>query len=101
MLQAVALPQDLQLLVECTGTAETVCTGAFGGVITSGGGFSNYNNRSVTAPWQEDAVNAYLSSANAAAYPPSSYFNPSGRGYPDVSTYGECSAIPACFCIYV
>ncbi len=83
------LPQASHLLVECTGTGETVCTGAFGGVITSGGGFSNYNNRSEYAPWQEDAVSKYLSSENAAAYPPHWYFNANGRGYPDVSTYGS------------
>ena len=40
------------------------------------------------APWQEDAVNAYLSKSWAI---PSSanYFNKAGRGYPDVATYGS------------
>ncbi len=83
------LPVQEQLTFECTGTAETVCTSTFGGVITSGGGFSNVANRSATAPWQEEAVNNYLRSSNAAAYPPTSYFNAYGRGYPDVATYGS------------
>ena len=80
---------DSRLQVQCSGVAETVCSGSFGGVITSGGGFSLYANRSEYAPWQEAAVSAYLSSANAANYPPDYYFNPYGRGYPDVATYGS------------
>jgi tripeptidyl-peptidase-1 len=74
---------------QCTGTAETVCSGAFGGVITSGGGFSDYYNRSEVAPWQETVVNKYLQASNSDAYPPLSYFNPNGRAYPDVSTYAS------------
>lgn len=85
----VGLPVASQLQVQCSGVAETVCSGSFGGVITSGGGFSQYANRSETAPWQEAAVNAYLSSSNAANYPPDYYFNSYGRGYPDVATYGS------------
>jgi hypothetical protein len=83
------MPVSNQLNFMCTGTAETVCTSTFGGVITSGGGFSKVSNRSDTAPWQSAAVEKYLSAANSAAYPPLSYFNPAGRGYPDVSTYGS------------
>jgi len=41
------------------------------------------------APWQDAAVNAYLSTSNAANYPPDYYFNKYGRGYPDISTYGS------------
>ena len=85
-----SLPVYDQLDVQCTGTGETVCTSIFGGVITSGGGFSAVNNRSYAAPWQEDAVNNYLRQANAAAYPSTpNYFNQYGRGYPDVATYGS------------
>ena len=83
------LPVSSQLAFQCTGTAETVCSSTFGGVITSGGGFSDVSNRSTTAPWQSAAVEKYLSSANSAAYPPEYYFNPYGRGYPDVATYGS------------
>lgn len=86
---ASSFPQTYQLDVQCTGTAETVCTGIFGGVITSGGGFSNISDRATTAPWQDEAVNYYLRSANSAAYPPLTYFNSLGRGYPDVATYGS------------
>ena len=71
------------------GVGETTCSGAFGGVITSGGGFSNVNDRATTAPWQEDAVNTYLLESNSQSYPPLSYFNSTGRGYPDVATYGS------------
>ena len=83
------MPVSNQLNFQCTGTAETVCTSTFGGVITSGGGFSDVSERATLAPWQSAAVDKYLSSANAAAYPPLSYFNPSGRAYPDVATYGS------------
>ncbi len=87
------MPQIQQLVAECSGVGETVCTSVMGGVITSGGGFSDVYNRSYYAPWQETVVNAYLSQANAALgeYPPTNigYFNPYGRGYPDVSTYGS------------
>lgn len=83
-----ATPEQ-ELLVECTGTGETVCSGSFGGVITSGGGFSDYASRSKYAPWQSQAVDTYLSPDNSDAYPPLSYFNSTGRGYPDVATYGS------------
>jgi hypothetical protein len=83
------MPVANQLQFQCTGTAETVCTSTFGGVITSGGGFSTIAERNAVAPWQVSAVDAYLSAANADAYPPLNHFNPSGRGYPDVATYGS------------
>lgn len=34
-------------------------------------------------------MDRYLDKANSAAYPPKSYFNAAGRGYPDVSIYGS------------
>ena len=83
------MPVSNQLDFQCTGTAETVCTSTFGGVITSGGGFSVVSNRDELAPWQSAAVEKYLSSANAANYPSLDYFNSAGRGYPDVATYGS------------
>lgn len=83
------LPVQMQAAFQCTGTGETVCTSTLGGVITSGGGFSDVTNRSYAAPWQETAVNYYLRQANSAAYPPHWYFNTQGRGYPDVATYGS------------
>ncbi|KAL9646842.1 hypothetical protein ABK040_013702 [Willaertia magna] len=48
----------------------------------SGGGFSNYFARGA---FQQDAVSAYLRGNNL---PPTSYFNATGRGYPDVAAYG-------------
>lgn len=47
-----------------------------GGLITSGGEFSTVYDR-------------YLDESNSPVYPPKSYFNARGRGYPDVSTYGS------------
>merc|ERR1712032_130210 len=51
---------------------------------TSGGGFSTY----VAAPsYQTSVVNAYLNSG--VELPPSSYYNASNRGYPDVAAAGN------------
>ena len=57
-----------------------------GGVITSGGGFSNVYPRSA-APWQQKAVKQYLDTCTSL--PPDGYFNATGRAYPDVATYGS------------
>lgn len=48
----------------------------------SGGGFSNMFP---TPSYQEDAVQSYLK--NNKSLPSSSYFNSSGRGYPDLSVF--------------
>nr|KAF6343804.1 tripeptidyl peptidase 1 [Pipistrellus kuhlii] len=50
----------------------------------SGGGFSNVFPR---APYQEEAVAKFLSSS--PKLPPSSYFNASGRAYPDVAALSD------------
>lgn len=50
----------------------------------SGGGFSNVTLR---APWQQDAVQQYLSSGTPL--PPSNFYNTNGRGFPDVSAVGH------------
>jgi len=50
----------------------------------SGGGFSNY---AATPNWQKNAVAAYLSSG--VALPPASYFNSTGRGFPDLAAVGH------------
>ena len=76
------------LLFECTGTAETTCNALNGGRITSGGGFSDVYERSSTAPWQQAAVDTYLSYGTAYS-PPTSYFSPQGRAYPDLAAYGS------------
>lgn len=83
------MPVSNQLDFQCTGTAETVCSSTFGGVITSGGGFSDTNERDATAPWQSAAVEKYLAPGNSANYPDLSYFHSTGRAYPDVATYGS------------
>ena len=50
----------------------------------SGGGFSTTFARPL---WQSSAVSAYLDTA-ILTLPPSSYYNTTGRGYPDVSALG-------------
>lgn len=70
--------------VNCKEAAEVVCSSDRGGVITSGGGFSNNFAR----PWyQEDAIDGYLAQSDSPVpHENDSYqFNRSGRGYPDIS----------------
>lgn len=55
---------------------------------TSGGGFSTYTPM---PSYQKDAVTAYLNSG--VALPPSTYFNGSHRGYPDVAAMGNNYAV--------
>jgi tripeptidyl-peptidase-1 len=54
----------------------------------SGGGFSLY---AAQPAWQKDAVTAYFK--QSVTFPPSSYFNASNRGYPDVSAIGNAVLI--------
>ena len=62
-----------------SGTAEVVCASKTGGLITSGGGFSDV----IPQPsFQAQAVKNYLSGPNV---PESQYFNASGRSYPDLT----------------
>ena len=89
--------------VRCTETVgETVCSGATGGLITTGGGFSAVHEREKVATWQARVVSAYLAQQNlsgdvrpahrraaSSPIPPSGYFNPLGRGYPDISVLGS------------
>jgi tripeptidyl-peptidase-1 len=51
----------------------------------SGGGFSWYTPRPA---WQEAAVSEYLTS-QAATLPPASYFNSTGRAFPDIAALGH------------
>lgn len=48
----------------------------------SSGGFSNIFDQ---PSWQQDAVTKYLSNDASGSLPPSSYYNASGRGFPDIS----------------
>ena len=58
--------------------SEIVCSSSTGGMITSGGGFSNVFARPT---WQNSAVSSYID--NTPSIPAG--FNRSGRAYPDVA----------------
>jgi len=66
-----------------TSTTEVVCT-IPEALITTGGGFSDYSSQ---PSYQAAAVSAYLKSG--VALPPSSDFNATNRGFPDVSAVGH------------
>ncbi|CAH0517751.1 unnamed protein product [Peronospora belbahrii] len=62
---------------------EVVCSVEYGGVITSGSGFSSIYP---TPEYQLTAVKRYLTTRNIPTTP--GFFNASGRAYPDVSALG-------------
>jgi tripeptidyl-peptidase-1 len=64
------------------GESEEACSSRNGGIITTGGGFSNYYSRPL---YQEKAVSNYLDLVNGANNQPLNGYNKKGRGYPDVS----------------
>lgn len=70
----------------CTTITERGCSSATGGVITSGGGFSNAFPRPA---YQNDHVQNYLSAPNAQLPKSQGFFNPNGRAYPDISAYSN------------
>jgi tripeptidyl-peptidase-1 len=76
------------LPVQCSNVAETTCSSTLGGVIVPGGGFSDVYDRATYAPWQLDAVSAYLA-LDGVTPTTTGYFNTEGRGYPDVAAYGS------------
>lgn len=61
---------------------EIACQSQLGGVITTGGGFSQLYPRS---SWQNDQVTVYLDGVAGTSESPSFGYNAQGRGYPDVS----------------
>eukprot|EP01042_Synura_sphagnicola_P000678 gene678-biopygen717 len=65
-------------------STEVVCESDRGGVITSGGGFSNIFP---AFPQQKSAIRQYLN--NTSIPRPWVGYNTSGRGYPDVSLAGK------------
>jgi len=71
------------LTISCSNKAEKGCSSITGGVITTGGGFSDVFPR---PDYQEDVVAHYLRSD---VVPPRHLFNQSGRGYPDISAYSS------------
>lgn len=62
---------------------EVVCSGQTGGMVTTGGGFSNVYP---TPAYQQSAVARYLQTRRIPTA--SGYFNKSGRAYPDISALG-------------
>lgn len=66
------------LHLSCSGKAEKGCSAGTGGVITSGGGFSNLNAQPA---YQREAVEAYFQIEDVVL-PPHGFYNRSGRGYP-------------------
>jgi len=81
------------VIVTCHDEAEVVCSSARGGVITSGGGFSN----DFAAPWyQQEVIRGYLQQTFTPVPSPEEwYYNTSGRGFPDIS------AISACYLVWM
>jgi len=74
-------PADLPHITSVGGTSS--CRSGSGAAGFSSGGFSNtYPQQS----WQAAAVKTYLSGSNV---PASSYFNATGRAYPDVAACGS------------
>jgi tripeptidyl-peptidase-1 len=73
-----------QLGAQCpSGGTEVAVSYAVAG-FASGGGFSNISSM---PSYQSKAVHAYLNSG--VALPPTGYFNPMGRGLPDLSAIGH------------
>lgn len=64
-------------------TEEVVCSAEVGGIITTGGGFSNIYEMPA---YQRDAVSAYLNSSRIPTT--AGFFNPKGRAYPDITALG-------------
>jgi tripeptidyl-peptidase-1 len=65
-------------------SAETACTSALGGGITTGGGFSTIFSQD---SWQSAQVKNYI--ANGPKMPPANMYNSTKRGYPDVALMGH------------
>ena len=79
---AVGATQGLEIDM---GKSERACQANTGGVITTGGGFSDFYPRPA---YQSAAVNRYFSTAQTAGTLPVSGYNRTGRGYPDVAAAG-------------
>ncbi|WPT14433.1 hypothetical protein PSENEW3_00000563 [Picochlorum sp. SENEW3] len=85
--QLLALGENLE-------TQEVVCSGSTNGGVTSGGGFSGPWLNVTTPAWQEAFVKKYLQENNAttfSGFPTADTpgYNPTGRGYPDISAYAS------------
>lgn len=69
-----------------SGSPEIACTSKTGGLITSGGGFSQFFKMPA---YQEKAVTGYLAKGSAVDLPPKNLFSSTGRAYPDVASMGH------------
>jgi tripeptidyl-peptidase-1 len=69
----------------CQEVREIACMADRGGIITTGGGFSNFFSMPA---YQMNLVNSYLNNS-AIPFPQSGSFNTSGRAYPDISASGS------------
>lgn len=78
------MPVDGAAPPSCTHVGERACQSDLGGVITSGGGFSDLDPR---PPYQDAAVARFL--ATSPSLPNPEKFNSSGRSYPDISANGH------------
>jgi len=70
------------LPTSCDSVGEIASSVATGSRITSGGGFSNVF---AMPTYQAKVVPSYLQHLPPASAPPTSYYNASGRAYPDIS----------------
>jgi len=75
---------DKTLNYSCIESGTEVAVDVNRAFFTSGGGFSNISK---ALPFAADVVSAYLKSGTKL--PPDSYFNHSGRAYPDVAAIGH------------
>lgn len=85
--QLLGLGEDLD-------TQEVACSGSTNGGVTSSGGFSGLWLNVTTPAWQAPFVERYLEENNAttfSGFPTSDTpgYNPTGRGYPDISAYAS------------
>jgi subtilase family serine protease len=71
--------------LSCTEVKEITCMEDYGGLITTGGGFSEFFPM---PSYQKNVVTSYLNNSNTA-FPPSDAFNSAGRAYPDISVAGD------------
>lgn len=74
------------------GTSEVACTSDAGGVITTGGGFSDMYG---TPSWQQTQVTNYFNQVKGTNVAPAPGYNANGRGYPDVSALAASYAVMA------
>jgi len=75
---------DKTLNYTCIKSGTEVAVDVTRSFFTSGGGFSNISK---ALPFAADVVSAYLKSGTVM--PPASYFNRTGRAYPDVAAIGH------------